>query len=90
METLAEVQHDFMCEAVPVSCDSEAFADPMYSRFSPFPAGQCYIPHPGSQKPDECCCPHGESILCSLNQIPEGLWDSRCQLSRCVLEDEGS
>lgn len=36
METPAEAQHDLMCEAVPVPCDLEALADPMYLVFLPF------------------------------------------------------
>lgn len=33
METLAEAQHNLMCETVPVSCDFEALTDPVHLFF---------------------------------------------------------
>lgn len=53
-------------------------------------AGQCHVPHPSGQKPDECCGPHCKSFLRGFDQIPEGLRHGGGQLPRRILEDEGA
>lgn len=53
-------------------------------------AGQCYIPHPGGQKSDECRGPDCQGLICGFYQVPKGVWNSSSQFSRSVMAHEGS
>lgn len=51
--------------------------------------GQCHVPDPGRQEPDECSGADREGILRGLYQIPEISGHGFPQPTGCVLEDEG-
>lgn len=52
-------------------------------------AGQRHLPDPGSQKPNERSGADCKGVLRSLHQVPEGVRNGSCELTRGVLADEG-
>lgn len=52
--------------------------------------GQCHVPDPGSQEPDERCGADSQGLLCGIHQVPEVPGHGLPQPPSCLLEDEGS